>query len=850
FVSSYVSMIQMLYTRLDFPTVSSINDLYGKRFAVPKGFFLQEVLRAHPQIEIVEVPDTSAAIRAVSVGKAEALFDLMPVVDYITKQLQITNLKVGGDLGLKEGKPIPLHIAVRKEIKILARILEKGMTLITEEELQKLHEKWLTNTHQDVTLSSDIKVVLTDEERTFIAGKQIRLGVDSARPPFEYIDDKGNYLGISAEFIKAAAKRIGLTIIPQKEMKWTDAMEKIKTGEVDVIPKVTPSAAREKFMNFTKPYTTFPSVIVSRKEYLAGGLDDLRGLKVGVIKGQIIEANLKRDRPDLWLITSPDIKTALRELSTGKFDVFIDNLGAVAYTIDILGLANLRIAASTPYNHDLAFGVRKDWPLLASALDKALASLTDQEKNEIKNRWLAIKYQNGIEWRIVGPIGISLLCIITFVLIWNRRLGKAIREREHAERKINAMGQAMADALIMINSQGNVMFWNQAAEKLFGYTTEEAMGREFHDMSAPLEFREKAKAGLNNFALSGQGAVFGSTILTTAINREEQTFPVEISLSSFQVEGEWFAVGTVRDITTRKQNEEALKESERRVRVILDSINAGIILIDPENRTIVDVNPVASDMIGLTKDKIIGRRCHQFICSRAEKNCPIIDLNQRVDNAERILLTADGKEIPILKTVTPVKLSGKKHLLESFVDISERKHIEETLRESQQRLSLLVQNSPLGVIEYDLNFRIIAWNPAAERIFGYKQDDAIGRQVTDIIPDEMRSQVEQNWKTLIEQKNEVRSTNDNITRDGKRIICEWYNIPLIDESGIVFEVASLVDDITERKQAEIELKQYIADLEKFNRLTISREEKMIELKKEINNALKMLGKDSKYRIVD
>ena len=67
----------------------------------------------------------------------------MPVVDYITKQMQITNLKVGGDLGLKEGKPIPLHIAVRKDIKILAGILEKGMKTITDDELRALQEKWL-----------------------------------------------------------------------------------------------------------------------------------------------------------------------------------------------------------------------------------------------------------------------------------------------------------------------------------------------------------------------------------------------------------------------------------------------------------------------------------------------------------------------------------------------------------------------------------------------------------------------------------------------------------------------------------------------------------------------------------
>jgi PAS domain S-box-containing protein len=402
---------------------------------------------------------------------------------------------------------------------------------------------------------------LTADEREWLARhRDIRLGVDVARPPFEYVDEKGAYTGISAEFIAAAAKRLGIAVVPQTGMKWTEAMEKVKVGEIDVIPKVTPSAAREKFLIFTKPYTTYPSVIVTRKDRLAGGLDDLRGLKVGVNKGQIIESNLERDHPELSLVPYPDIETGLRALATGKCDAFIDNLGAVAYTIETVGLPNLRIAASTPYTHDLAIGVRKDWPLLASALDKALDSITDQEKTEIKNRWLALKYEAGTNWRIVGPIGAALLAIIAFVLVWNRRLGRAIRERERSERKIKAMSQAVDDALVMIDGRGKVLFWNPAAENLFGYTVAEAMGMDFHEMAVPAEAREKARAGMRRFAATGQGVLFGAARETTAINRTGEAFPVEVNLSPFQVDDEWFAVGTVRDIRERKKAEAALKE--------------------------------------------------------------------------------------------------------------------------------------------------------------------------------------------------------------------------------------------------------------------------------------------------
>jgi len=186
--------------------------------------------------------------------------------------------------------------------------------------------------------------------------------------------------------------------------------------------------------------------------------------------------------------------------------------------------------------------------------------MTDQEKSEIKNRWLALKYEAGINWRIVGPIGATLLAIIAFVLMWNRRLGRAIRERERSERKIKAMSQAVDDALVMIDGRGKVLFWNQAAENLFGYTVAEAMGMDFYEMAVPAEAREKAQAGMRRFAATGQGVLFGAARETTAINRKGQTFPVEGNLSPFQVDNEWFAVVTVRDITARKKAEAESKE--------------------------------------------------------------------------------------------------------------------------------------------------------------------------------------------------------------------------------------------------------------------------------------------------
>ncbi len=134
-----------------------------------------------------------------------------------------------------------------------------------------------------------------------------------------------------------------------------------------------------------------------------------------------------------------------------------------------------------------------------------------------------------------------------------------------------------------------------------------------------------------------------------------------------------------QEITERKRTEETLKESEERLKTILDSIETGVVIIDAEDHVIVDANPVAVDLIGAPKDEVVGRICHKFICPAEKGKCPVTDLGEGQDKSERVLLNAKGVTIPIIKTVTSTMLNGRKHLIDSFVDITERKRAEERI---------------------------------------------------------------------------------------------------------------------------------------------------------------------------
>jgi diguanylate cyclase (GGDEF)-like protein/PAS domain S-box-containing protein len=125
---------------------------------------------------------------------------------------------------------------------------------------------------------------------------------------------------------------------------------------------------------------------------------------------------------------------------------------------------------------------------------------------------------------------------------------------------------------------------------------------------------------------------------------------------------------------------EYLRDSEAYFKAIMTSIKAGVMVIDVKKHEIVDINKAASELIGIPKKDIIGKECHEYVCPAESGRCPITDLNQVIDNSERFLLNARHRKVPIIKTVVPITFKNRKYLLETFIDISERKRMDEKLK--------------------------------------------------------------------------------------------------------------------------------------------------------------------------
>jgi two-component system, cell cycle sensor histidine kinase and response regulator CckA len=249
---------------------------------------------------------------------------------------------------------------------------------------------------------------------------------------------------------------------------------------------------------------------------------------------------------------------------------------------------------------------------------------------------------------------------------------------------------------------------------------------------------------------------------------------------------------------------------------LLQGITAGttdaVFVKDLQGRYLM-MNPAGAGFLGRTVDEIIGKDDTELF-DDAETGRVIMELDRGVLQSGKMQTFEEGGAAAgvsriYLSNKGPFRdASGKViGLLGICRDITDRKLAEEELRQSQRKLRIHFEHTPLAVIEWDLDFRVTDWNPAAEGMFGYSRQEAIGQRASFIVPPHFRPLVDKVWQELLNQKGGVRSANDNITKDGRIISCEWYNTPLVDESGRVLGAASLAQDVTERVALEERLRQ-------------------------------------------
>ena len=305
---------------------------------------------------------------------------------------------------------------------------------------------------QPPEVHSDVQ--LTPLEKAWLAKHgTIRVGAETNYAPYEFQDSNGRFTGVVAEYLEAIKRKLGVRFQVYQLLDFAAVEDKLRKRELDVILALAPSAEREQFLVFTKPYLHYVNVIVTRDDYgFVAGLKDFRQNRVAVVEGHSSKQLTARVYPNYNVTAYPDLLEGLMAVSTGKVDGLVDDIFPIVYTIRQRRISNLKIATAVEkalQPAGFAAGVRSDWPELAGILDKVLDAVAQQEQPEISQKWLSVRYENKVDYRGIWTSVVVFSVILAVAVLWIRQLSGQRRAllaaRAEAEAANRAKDQFLAN---------------------------------------------------------------------------------------------------------------------------------------------------------------------------------------------------------------------------------------------------------------------------------------------------------------------------------------------------------------------------------------------------------------------
>ncbi|MBU1941742.1 MAG: PAS domain S-box protein [Candidatus Thermoplasmatota archaeon] len=365
----------------------------------------------------------------------------------------------------------------------------------------------------------------------------------------------------------------------------------------------------------------------------------------------------------------------------------------------------------------------------------------------------------------------------------------------------------LADPVVIVNRQGKLLWINNAVETITHYTKDDLIGKNFFNIKL---ITAKGKTLLlKNLTKRMLGKTINPYVIEV-LTKEGQKLYYEINATIISYQGAQADLVVLRDVNERKLAEKKIDNQQDKLRAILEHLQAGIVLIEASSHTIVDVNPFAAHLIGLPQEKIVGNICHKFICPSEVGKCPITDLKETVNNSRRILITASGEKKPILKTVSSVYLDGIKYIIDSFVDISEIEKTKEALEESEEKIRTITTSAKDAIIMMDNNGNISFWNQAANDIFGYTPEEALGKQLHRFLAPSHFYTAYTSGFTHFQQTGNGPAVGKTLELVALRKNGEEFPIELSLSSVKIkqqWHAIGIIRDICERKEAEKKLQQ-------------------------------------------
>jgi two-component system, NarL family, sensor histidine kinase EvgS len=446
FSEPYVQALSYFFVHDDVHA-ENVSDLNGKTVAIPKGFGqIDEVRKYFPKLNILETDSMMSAIKAVLERKADVLLESYSVLNYVLNQNSITSIR--------PFKPMPkseiwkLRMAARKDWPLLIAILQKTMNAIPQKEKQKIYSNWLGNQNN----RDEGEVQLTDVEQQFLNEHPVfRFTGDPSWLPYEAFDKQGRYIGMVAEYLNLIEKKLPIKFDIVPSHSWNESIEKAKQGDIDVLSETIDSSLKAH-LNFTQAYLSSPVVVVMRdKEQYVDTIDEIKNRRIALVKDYGYNPAIIRSYPAIKFSEVETIQQGLTAVSTGKIDALLCTLAQAGYYIGNQGINNVRIVGKTEFVTDLGFGVGKEFAPLVSLLNRALNSISENEKRQISDKWGKDQFVTKTDYALIAKIVVFFLLLLLIVFFWIRRLGKEIKRRKQSEEQVTRLNERLSLATNLVS---------------------------------------------------------------------------------------------------------------------------------------------------------------------------------------------------------------------------------------------------------------------------------------------------------------------------------------------------------------------------------------------------------------
>lgn len=339
-----------------------------------------------------------------------------------------------------------VYSLIRIDDNELYQNIQQGFSQISLDEMVEIEKRWLDKDADGYFQTFRDKVPLTPAERQWLnQHQQIKVGVMSNWRPVEYVDEKGEAQGITADLLKLLNQRLGVQFVPQPYSDWEQLLADFKSGKLHMVANISDLPERRSYSAFSIDYWTLQWILIGKHDAkFDAEVAQMTGKRIAVMRDYQYAKQLKNDFKQHQIIAVDSLNDGLEMVVSGQADFALDTVVASGIALRDPRYVNLRAYLPTDLPvYPSYFGVNKDLSELLVILNKGIKTINDADRKSLQDKWLNLEIKQGLDQNrviilVLQIAGLSLLVIFGF-LIWNFSLRREVNLRRKVEEKMRFM---------------------------------------------------------------------------------------------------------------------------------------------------------------------------------------------------------------------------------------------------------------------------------------------------------------------------------------------------------------------------------------------------------------------------